>query len=515
MNRTVPFVVLTGILVMPAVVSHLTRRDGEMSPAGEAELTLLILSPHNESIRREFGEAFAAWYRVKTGKSVAVDWRNVGGANECIKYLNTRFAADFERREPALYAAPGVAANLFNAGRGELSPAVVAAREAFSRSGSTAGLDIFFGGGADNFSDAASVGQLVAALSPEADPAVFAAIPESLRGQRLRDERGRWHAAALSGFGIVYNRDLLKRAGAPTPVRWDDFGDARFAGLVGLADPTKSGTAFKAYEGLVTSAMRRESAAGKAREAAWRAAFTGLTRLALNAGFWADSASGPVFDTARGDVAAAMAVDFYGRAQAVDTATRGGGDRVVFTLPEDSALSADPVAVLRGAPHPELAAEFVRFVLSPEGQRLWVLPAGAPGGPKYRTLFRLPVRPEVYPAGDDANPFAKITPAAGDGKPAVSPAVLKLALASAVLDVREEMSEAARAIAAARRSGRHADAELATAVLCDDRAFALAELETAVRLPAEKLRGERLRFARARRQACREAVEVAEASRLR
>jgi len=51
--------------------------------------------------------------------------------------------------------------------------------------------------------------------------------------------------------------------------------------------------------------------------------------------------------------------------------------------------------MLRQPPHRELAEQFIAFVLSPAGQKLWILPPGAPGGPEKTALYRLPVRPDV------------------------------------------------------------------------------------------------------------------------
>jgi hypothetical protein len=77
--------------------------------------------------------------------------------------------------------------------------------------------------------------------------------------------------------------------------------------------------------------------------------------------------------------------------------------------------------MLRGAPHPELAARFVRFVVSPEGQRLWVnkphiaaasSSAAVPEylGPEKTSLGRMAVLPELYTRDvadlfDARNPF--------------------------------------------------------------------------------------------------------------
>ena len=59
----------------------------------------------------------------------------------------------------------------------------------------------------------------------------------------------------------------------------------------------------------------------------------------------------------------------------------------------------------------ELATRFVEFLLSREGQRLWILRPGQPGGPAERALRRPPVRQDLYADRtgwtDDVNPFAE------------------------------------------------------------------------------------------------------------
>ena len=51
----------------------------------------------------------------------------------------------------------------------------------------------------------------------------------------------------------------------------------------------------------------------------------------------------------------------------------------------------------------------MRFLLSPEGQRLWALKPGEPGGPVDVALRRNPIRRDVYADrrgwADDVNPF--------------------------------------------------------------------------------------------------------------
>ena len=62
-------------------------------------------------------------------------------------------------------------------------------------------------------------------------------------------------------------------------------------------------------------------------------------------------------------------------------------------------MSVDPVAVLQGAANEALAQEFVEFLVSKEGQRVWNLKAGDEAGGRH-ALRRLPVRRDVYTAGD-------------------------------------------------------------------------------------------------------------------
>jgi hypothetical protein len=74
-------------------------------------------------------------------------------------------------------------------------------------------------------------------------------------------------------------------------------------------------------------------------------------------------------------------------------------------------VNPDAIAMLKGAPHPELARAFIEFVLSEKGQRLWILRKGAEGGPSKFSLYRMSVIPGLaQQLGDDVvartDPFA-------------------------------------------------------------------------------------------------------------
>ncbi len=59
-------------------------------------------------------------------------------------------------------------------------------------------------------------------------------------------------------------------------------------------------------------------------------------------------------------------------------------------------FTPDPVAVLKNPPHPQAAQAYARFLLSVEGQAIWGLQVGKPGGPTRKALNRIPIRKDFY-----------------------------------------------------------------------------------------------------------------------
>ena len=104
-------------------------------------------------------------------------------------------------------------------------------------------------------------------------------------------------------------------------------------------------------------------------------------------------------DVSTGAAAAGIAIDFMGRFQAEMSALPGGQPVMAYVTPVGgSSVTADPVSLLRGAPHRALAVRFVEYVLGEEGQKLWNYRPGTPGGPRRYALRRLPIRRDFYPS---------------------------------------------------------------------------------------------------------------------
>lgn len=365
--------IIIGLLALIIALPLSLRRQTATTDKRSADDDLVILSPHNESIRQEFGEAFAAYWKNSTGRTIHIDWRTPGGTSEIRMVLDAGFKAAAET----------------------------------GRSG--IGVDIFFGGGEPDFAGQAKQGRLVPLRVFETQPELFAAggpIPEIFTGERYFPPDRVWVGTCMSQFGICYNPDVLRRLKLEEPTAWRDLGDPRYAGTLALADPTKSGSIARAFELLIQGEMQRAIAEDPATgmELGWAAGLQLIQRMSANARYFTDSASKPPQDVGQGNASAGMCIDFYGRSFAEELTSASGTPRVVWIAPlGGTTLSADPVAVLQGAPNPEVAQAFVEFCLSPEAQILWFAKPGSPGGPKSRALHRTPIRRDVYTPENLAN----------------------------------------------------------------------------------------------------------------
>jgi ABC-type Fe3+ transport system substrate-binding protein len=413
-----------GIILLALVVTlalPFVFRPTQPSP-GEADDTVVVITPHNAAIRDEFGEGFRKWYKAKTGRTVYVDWRVVGGTSEIGRYLEGQYVASFRNlwtSVPGRYWSEDVQAGFQNGRlRADASAAAREARAAFLTSDVSCGIDVFYGGGPHDLQGQAAAGRLVDSGLRALHPDWFTsqALPATLGGEEQIGRGDLWYGSVLSSFGILYNRDSLKRLGFESePKQWSDLADPRFIGEVGMCDPTKSGAIAAAFENVVQQqihlrldALRAAGASGDTGQLAATAVRMGwidglrlIQLVGANARYFTDASQKPAIDVAAGDCAAGMCIDFYGREQQEAVRRRGGGDRVAYTTPDGgSAYSVDPIALMRGAPHRAVATAFIEYVLSLDGQKLWNFKPGTAGGPREYALRRLPVRRDFYSRKD-------------------------------------------------------------------------------------------------------------------
>jgi iron(III) transport system substrate-binding protein len=386
------------LLAAPWGMRQLTHAPGETTSAAPVAADhLVIITPHAVDIRNEFRWAFADWHLKKYGKAVTIDYLTPGGTNDIKRQLDTIYREIKSRHG------------------GRLPP----------ENQIYVGIDIAWGGGDYFFNGTLKP---LGILRPiDVDPALLkAAFPTpTLAGVKLYDQTNgptgdllppTWVGVCLSSFGIVYNPDLYDAKHLAYPSKWADLTIPQLVGNLSLADPTHSGSATVAYMMVLQRAMVDAEQAfiaepenkgvdpaklktlpgyAEALDAGWKVGMRQLLLIGANCRYFVDSAPQSPIDVASGDAAAGMAIDFYG----LVTQNGVGPRRIQFVAPTAAtAITPDPVAILYGTTgnHQTLARHFVEFLLSPEGQRLWILKPGQPGGPRERALWRPPIRRDVY-----------------------------------------------------------------------------------------------------------------------
>ena len=383
----VPKVGVLMAIAMILLVPLQFRPDRQAIPTDAQRL--VVISPHNEQIRTEFEGAFRQWHRQRFGQDVFLDWRFPGGTAEIRKLLVSIYteAVTSGRIAPDGTMSPGAEPMpfdlLFGGGtfeHGEVKKGVTVDLDdkgpqppitlpmSVPQQHPSSTLDEWFG---EN-----KVG-----ASPLYDP-----------GDPAKNDPGQfWIGTALSGFGIITNRDVLRELGVPEPGTWEGLCDPRLAGWISLADPRQSGSVATAYESILNSK-------------GWTEGWKILRRMSANSRSFSFSSLKIPLEVAVGQAAAGVAIDFYGRYQSQALMKPGETPqttRIGYTDPPGAAfVDPDPISILRGGPNPELARRFLEFVLSEEGQAIWNFPlqstSGLTLGPTQFEIRRMPIRRMMF-----------------------------------------------------------------------------------------------------------------------
>jgi len=57
-----------------------------------AQSRVIIITPHVDAIRNEFGRGFAEWHARRFKAPAAVEWRNVGGTADSVRFIQSEFS---------------------------------------------------------------------------------------------------------------------------------------------------------------------------------------------------------------------------------------------------------------------------------------------------------------------------------------------------------------------------------------------------------------------------------------
>jgi len=225
----------------------------------------------------------------------------------------------------------------------------------------SADIDVAWGGGPVLFDNLIAAGQLEP-LATQNVLAIIDGIPEEIGGSVTRREIDGvvyWSGAAISSFGFTVNTELLDYYGLPEPTTWNDLTSTVYAAylptkLVGTADATKSTSNTRMFTIIL-------------QIYGWEEGWDLLIKMGANSKIF--DQSGNVQDAViNKEIAVGTTIDFYGY-----TAQWVNPEFCKYIFPADGTIvNADPIAVLNTAKYPEEAMGFVEWVLSPEGQKVWL-----------------------------------------------------------------------------------------------------------------------------------------------
>ena len=256
------------------------------------------------------------------------------------------------------------------------SAAVTYIRETAKRPNS----DIFWASAVDAFALLKKEGL----LTPYTLPTHLAAqIPDKVGDYPVHDPDSYFSGCALSGYGIMWNKEYLKAYKLDPPKEWSDLTNSIYYSHLAMSSPSRSGTTHLPVEAILQGC-------------GWKKGWALLLQMAGNMSVITERSFGVPQGIASGEFGIGVVVDFFGLSAVAN------GQPVAFVYPSITPMVPANIALIKGGPNLEGAKRFINFTLSQEGQKLLFSPQ----------VSRLPVVPNLYdqaPAGF-LNPFKMSSP---------------------------------------------------------------------------------------------------------
>jgi ABC-type Fe3+ transport system substrate-binding protein len=283
-----------------------------------AEDTLVILHPHSSDFASHVIDGFKTWYKEETGNDITVD---------TIEKYSGDCWTDVE-----------------------------------TWNGTSPEADIWWGGGEFYFEQARSAELLVRYKVAE-----DANVKASLGGWHLKDDSDTtkdpmWYAAAISGFGIIYNTEYLSTEGLAVPTSWDDLSNYSYYGHISMCDPDLSGSTLASVKQILQlkSDATTEVTYGTNSTEGWQY----WLNVSGNVGTFTTSSSAVPSAVAEGNAGVGICIDYY----ALDRMLTD--DDIGFTYGGGTTVSPDPAGIIKGAANLEAAQKFMDYLIGTAGQTL-------------------------------------------------------------------------------------------------------------------------------------------------
>ena len=202
--------------------------------------------------------------------------------------------------------------------------------------------DVWFGGTNNPYDDLAAKGFLDNSYVP-----VNAA---HLTKDIYKNPDGYWYGIYTGILGFMVNKDELDRMGLEAPQTWDDLLKPEYKGLIWLSNYNTAGTAKLVVNTILQMKGHDEG-------------IKYLVALDKNIQVYTKSGSGPSKNVGTGECVIGIGFLHDGVTQIVDN----GYENIQLIIPKDgTTCEIGPVAIFKGAKHPNAAKLFMEYALSPE-----------------------------------------------------------------------------------------------------------------------------------------------------
>jgi ABC-type Fe3+ transport system substrate-binding protein len=346
------------LLPMSTGLATSSSLDSISSPA--VTDTLVILHPHSADFAAYVISDFKSWYKTETGNDIIVTTKE-HDSGTCYTLVDTW------------------------AGTPE--------------------ADVWWGGGEYNFEQARQKSLLYGYNVTEDGN-----ITADLGGWHLKDDSATaiaskapaWYAAAISGFGIMYNKEYLDAEDLPYPHTWDDLVNPMYFDHIVMANPDLSGSTIATVKQVLMEKNDQTDAAAITEDADMSEGWAYWAKVTGNIGEFTTSSSKVPAMVYDGTYGVGICIDYY----AYDKMALS--DAIGFTYGGATTVSPDPAGIIDGADNLDQAKAFMDYLTGTRGQ----VKVG-----KYRTPANIKAIPEsqrIPRAWDDAgnmnDEFPTITP---------------------------------------------------------------------------------------------------------
>ncbi|HEY2918502.1 MAG TPA: extracellular solute-binding protein [Candidatus Binatia bacterium] len=235
--------------------------------------------------------------------------------------------------------------------------------------------DIFWVSAPDAFQTLDSDG-LLEKYSPPKE--IMARIPTKIGNFPIHDPDGKYFGFAISGYGLMWNKNYLKAHKLPAPKEWTDLINPRYYNHLVISAPSRSGTTHLTVETILQAY-------------GWEKGWALLLNAGGNIGSITERSFGVPEAVISGQYGVGVVIDFFG------LSAIASGQPVEFVYPSQTSVVPASVGIVKGGPNPQEARSFVNYLLSEAGQMVLFSPE----------IARLPVIPELYAKApkDYPNPF--------------------------------------------------------------------------------------------------------------